>query len=199
MIKAIIFDLNDVLVTWHDIDITKEFKKEMGIDIVSFWNVASKHFGDLNLGKFSIDYFYKKALLELGLSSSLSEKARKIQESQYSLINGMVSLLEKLRGGYNLILMAGDNKESLIYKLNKFKLKQHFKKIYCTCFEGIFKDDPTFFRKILSENNLKLDEVLFIDDQERHLVAAREVGIKTILFKNVNQLKEDLKSFGVEV
>jgi len=195
MIKAIIFDLNDVLITRWDKDISNRFEKEIGINISSFWKVASKYFGNLNLGKFSLNDFYKKALLELNLNPSLVKKVREIHEEEYSLIEGMDSLLKELKKNYDLILLAGDNKEGLKYKLDKFKLKKYFSKIYCTCFEGIYKDNLEIYKKIIKEKRLKPEEVLFIDDMERHTSTAKKLGINVILFQSVKQLKKELKTF----
>jgi len=197
MIKTIIFDLNDVLITRFDINIKEKFEEEIGIDISSFWKIASKDFGNLNLGKFTLNEFYKKTLLELGLNPSSTKKVREIHESEYSMIKGMEELLKKLKKNYKLILFAGDNKEGLKYKLDKFKLKQYFDKIYCTCFEGIFKDNPKFLKKIIKESKLKPEKTLFIDDMSRHTKTAEKLGIKTILFKNTEQLREELKKLDI--
>ena len=60
-----------------------------------------------------------------------------------------------------------------------------------------------FFEKYIQLLNVKLEEILkpeeiiFIDDGEKNLKAPAELGIKTIHFKEVNQLIDDLKQLGV--
>ncbi len=57
------------------------------------------------------------------------------------------------------------------------------------------------FKKIyyltLERYNLKAANSLFIDDNERNIFAAKEIGINTIKFNNPSQLENDLKLMGV--
>jgi FMN phosphatase YigB (HAD superfamily) len=38
---------------------------------------------------------------------------------------------------------------------------------------------------------------VFVDYMEKNIKAAEEVGMKGILFKNIDQLKKDLESLGI--
>jgi FMN phosphatase YigB (HAD superfamily) len=47
---------------------------------------------------------------------------------------------------------------------------------------------------------LKIDprQCIFVDDKKENLLPAKKLGMKTILFKNLNNLKEKLLIFGVK-
>lgn len=45
--------------------------------------------------------------------------------------------------------------------------------------------------------NLKPSEIIYIDDRERDIQPAKELGMKTILFKNINQLKTTFTYFKI--
>jgi FMN phosphatase YigB (HAD superfamily) len=47
---------------------------------------------------------------------------------------------------------------------------------------------------MLKKLNSKPNECIIIDDEESNLLPAKKLGIKTILFKNPKQLKEQLES-----
>ena len=49
----------------------------------------------------------------------------------------------------------------------------------------------------MKESNLKPKEILFIDDIKRNTKTAEKLGIKTILFENTEQLKEELKKLNM--
>ena len=55
------------------------------------------------------------------------------------------------------------------------------------------------YEKALKMANLKPGECIMIDDTPKKLIAARELGINTILFVDAEKLKEDLNAFGVEI
>ena len=67
-----------------------------------------------------------------------------------------------------------------------------------SCYEGKIKSDPGFFPELLTKLNLKADEVLFIDDYDKNIEAAKAAGIESILFECADQLEEDLTELGFE-
>jgi len=58
---------------------------------------------------------------------------------------------------------------------------------------GISKPNPDFYRYILKEEGVKPEEAVFVDDTEENIIAARNIGIKSILFKAPHSLKQQLK------
>ena len=57
------------------------------------------------------------------------------------------------------------------------------------------KPDPQFFRIYLQKNGFdpKTQPIIFIDDNQKNIAAAREVGLDGILFENPEQLREELQ------
>lgn len=58
--------------------------------------------------------------------------------------------------------------------------------------EKIIKPDSQIFRLFLDRYNLKAAECVFIDDQERNVNAARNIGIPGIVFLSYEQARIDL-------
>ncbi|MBR3116000.1 hypothetical protein IKF30_02110 [Candidatus Saccharibacteria bacterium] len=58
------------------------------------------------------------------------------------------------------------------------------------------KGDLGFFDRIIRNNHLLKEEVIFIDDYQINLTAAANAGIASIRFVNARQLEKDLKYFG---
>lgn len=48
---------------------------------------------------------------------------------------------------------------------------------------------------MLKKINSKPEESLFIDDQEKNVFAARSTGMKGIIYKDIKQLKKELKKY----
>jgi len=106
---------------------------------------------------------------------------------------------------------------SLIRNLGKYKLcllcnvsniydhaldSQHdllFDEIILSYKVGCKKPEARIYRIALIRLRLKPEECLIIDDQERNLVPARELGFATIKYKSFNSLVKALRSFSVEI
>src|SRR3989338_1291425 len=193
MIKNIIFELNKVITTFDKSSNSDEvYKKELGISREDFWKDRDKILEDYTLGKVSLNEYISSQLRKSSISLDKQEIAKKIHNQFLTLVDGIIPVIEKLSKSYNLILMAGEGKESLEIKLDKFKLRKYFSKIYATYAVKMDKTETKFYSLILSENNLKPDETIFIDDQQRYIDAAKKVGLKTIKFENIMQLKQEL-------
>jgi len=48
---------------------------------------------------------------------------------------------------------------------------------------GIRKPDKGIYETLIQSSGFKTEEILFIDDREKNVVAARELGIETVMFK----------------
>lgn len=59
--------------------------------------------------------------------------------------------------------------------------------------EGLMKPDPGLYKRALAKLQLPASEVLFIDDQERCLVPARQIGMHTILAQSPEQIVRDVR------
>ena len=68
-----------------------------------------------------------------------------------------------------------------------------FDKIIVSYEMGNVKSDRETFQELLDKVQILPEETLFIDDYEINVQRAKEVGIQGIVFKNANQLREELK------
>ena len=50
------------------------------------------------------------------------------------------------------------------------------------------------FKNLLKDNNLKPEECVYFDDQEKNIEEAKKLGIKSFLFKGVGSLTKILKT-----
>jgi 2-haloacid dehalogenase len=62
---------------------------------------------------------------------------------------------------------------------------------------GLVKPDQAIFNLLLERIERQADECLFIDDNDRNILAARELNFQTILFQSPQQLNADLHSMGI--
>jgi putative hydrolase of the HAD superfamily len=96
--------------------------------------------------------------------------------------------------------MAALNNESLEineYRIQKFHLRDYFEAFFSSCYLRLRKPGAEIYTKALKITQCEPSECILIDDRELNLECARELGMKTIQFKNVAQLRDELKRFGV--
>jgi epoxide hydrolase-like predicted phosphatase len=62
---------------------------------------------------------------------------------------------------------------------------------------GMKKPEEGIYRLALKKMGVKASESIFIDDMKKNIIAAKKIGMKTILFKNTKQLRKELLKFGV--
>ena len=62
---------------------------------------------------------------------------------------------------------------------------------------GVTKPDPAIFELLCRRFDLHPERTLFVDDTNRHVEAARELGFKTIRFSDPDQLRAELVELGV--
>ncbi|RYD52724.1 MAG: HAD family phosphatase [Sphingobacteriales bacterium] len=98
-----------------------------------------------------------------------------------------LQLLQQLRNRYNLMLLSNTNEvhEEAFNALLKAQtglptLAVLFDKVYYSHRVGMRKPNAEIFRKIIDENNLKPEEILFIDDSPQHIETANQLGLQTI-------------------
>lgn len=64
-----------------------------------------------------------------------------------------------------------------------------------SCLEGIKKPERQIYKLALDRLGTTPVETLFVDDKQEYVGAAGKIGLKTILFKNIEHLKKDLGRF----
>lgn len=100
----------------------------------------------------------------------------------------MVTLINELKSNNRVV--CGSNSMDAHYD---FSVKRGdyncFDKVYVSQKMGVSKPDPLFWEIILKEEGYKVEDVVFIDDFSENVAAAENLGIKSILFKDIQSLK----------
>jgi putative hydrolase of the HAD superfamily len=96
-----------------------------------------------------------------------------------------------------LAALNNESREINDYRIEKFRLFDYFEAFFSSCYLGMRKPGVGIYRLALQITQRKPAECILIDDRGLNLECARELGMHTILFKNLAQLRGDLARFGV--
>lgn len=192
MIKAIIFDNNGVLTTTENIGVAK-MAELLNVNIDEF-NVAWKEFAKpLDDGQATTDDFLGNLLEHFGQP----DKFRQIRDMYFSLCydrdEEMHELVKSLGKNYQTALLSnfGDSFEVFEkrWRTSETILPEN---IFVSVKLGMRKPHPEIYHYALESLNLSPAEAIFVDDREENVVAARELGMRGIVFQNINQFKSAL-------
>lgn len=199
MVKTIILDFGGVLGSDSDLwnSYAREILKITGLSARQLNKIFDLHWPDLKEGRKDTSSFwdevYKKSKNNIprGTLEKLYASCVKINKPVLQLAK---NLKEK---GFDLAILTNESREWMNFKIKKFQLNEIFNKIYCSAFIGVVKPNIKAFKYVLKNLNISPSEVIFIDNQENNVFTARKLGIKSILFKNVKLLKEELSLLGI--
>jgi len=93
--------------------------------------------------------------------------------------------------------LANESKEGMDFKNKKFKLLELFEKVYCSAYLHMAKPNKDIYEAVINDSKLDLSTTVFVDNQIANVNMAESLGIKSILFKNLEQLKEELTELGI--
>ncbi len=121
------------------------------------------------------------------------EKIEEIFEKSIKPNNEMIELLEHLHKKYRLIMLSNNHPPTIdIIKFKHKHLTKFFDKIYFSAELKMKKPNKEFFLHMIKDAKLNPSECIFVDDKEQNVKAGIELGIKGIVFKNVEQFKKEL-------
>ena len=200
MIKGIIFDMGGVLLPDDNTGMLKKFAKKNKIDFETLKTMLAEDNESLVLGKLSIKEFLTRVRnkFELELDSlSLQLAWDKIYVESTPINFELLNEIKPLKKKYEISLIT--NIYDSTARINQSrKLFYSFKPVLLSCRIGIAKPDIKVFARALHEMKVKGSECVLIDDKQINVDAAKEFGMKTILYTDNKQLMKDLKKLGVK-
>ncbi|MGB4291530.1 MAG: HAD family phosphatase [Bacteroidales bacterium] len=195
MIKAIIFDLGNVLINWKPADYLKNAGyKDTEISLILKDVFQSEEWLKLDNG----DITTTQAIKILAKKSTLSEsEIRAIFDLRLKIIspihNNTKLLPELKKRGYRLYYLSNFPDDIFDEVKNKYDFFMFFNGGEISARLNASKPDKRIFRIFLDKYMLKPEESLFIDDSDINAGAAEKLGIKAIHLDRPEVLKEKLE------
>jgi len=197
-IKAVIFDLGNVLVNYDVKKAARRFSEAGGISQIRIWAhfFLSKFEQSYTRGEISNREFYQEACRVF--KKPVPYKRFKHYWNDIFWENpGMEKLLIGIKRRYPLYLISNTNALHFTHINREFKLLRHFKKMFPSHEVGARKPDPRIYRRVLKKIGLQPEETVFIDDMKSFVQGARKIGMHAIRFRGLKLLIRDLQKLGI--
>ncbi len=199
-IKAVLFDMGNVLLNYNAYKAARQFAKACKVPLVRLWihfftSPVEKAY---TRGEITSREFYRYSLKALKVPISYKTFCHYWNDIFWEN-KGMDALLRKLKKNYPLYLISNTNDLHFRHIKKKFKLWKHFKMLFPSHEVGHRKPEREIYEKVLKKINFKPEETVFIDDVQKFVRGARNVGMHAIRFHNKKQLVRELRKLGVKV
>lgn len=190
-------DLSDVLIKGVE-GVEFELADYLNLPVERIRNCFfSYNFNELWLGQISEREFFYQMINQFDWNIDVSIML-KIIRNNFVKISGMRRTYEELGRKFKLVLISVNAPEWVEYLNYKFNYSNLFDGGIFYSYEiGYTKQQKECFEYILEQLGLTPEQVIYIDDSTKNINVASKIGIKGIKFKNVQQLKEDLKEVNV--
>jgi epoxide hydrolase-like predicted phosphatase len=195
LIKNIIFDLGNVLVSVHFDKFEKRLLAEGASKAACDSLFQSRELReDYESGKMSNSEFLKLACSKLDCRISQS-KFKDIFSDMFSEIPEMKSFVNNLinKKYFRLYLLSNTNSYHFNYIKNKFEYVKEIKNFALSYRMKLNKPFPGIFKKVINRYKLKPEETLFIDDLEANCKTAEKLGMKTICYTTFKKFEKEFK------
>lgn len=194
MIKAVIFDIGGVLIENPASKMKKFISNALNISERALVYRSSPYIADFQKGLISENELLKRVTKNTWNQQEYGDSIwkRAIEES-YSPIKEMFYLITMLKK-CDLKIGILSNTEIPVVEFLQNQDFSMFDEIIYSCLEGLRKPEEEIYLLSINRIGFEADEIIFVDDREENVIAARQIGIIGIQFLSSDQVKKDIES-----
>ncbi len=186
MFQLYIFDMGGVVC--RNTNVAPEISAYLEFDGAKLIEYVRDDFEALTTGAISVEEFTRRFSLKSG------------RPIEYDLLDrffhpeldlDVVATIDTLKNGARVV--AGTNTITPHYNIHLQKGDYKiFDAVYASHLIGLAKPDPSFYTYILDQEGCPPEQTVFIDDFSANVEAAGNLGIRSFVFTDADQLKKDL-------
>jgi len=194
MIRAIVIDFGRVISRQKPPSLFRRYEEDLGMepDTINAVMFDSQAWQDALVGRKTAEGFWQTIGPELGLKNPAEIDAfRRRYHADEAINHGVVNLLRRFYGRYQLAVLS-NNPPGLDQWLHDWGIRDLFDVVFCSGDEGLVKPDAASYQAVLQRLRVRPEEAVFIDDTLDHVLAARRLGLRGVLFTTAEALEEQL-------
>ena len=197
-IESIIFDWGGVLIDDPRPGLLKYCSEAFGVPLEDYTPVHDSFLDEFHKGEINEERFWQQISNKLGkpMPSSRSQWYDAFRSAYVPKqeIFDLASLLHDK--GYKTALLS--NTELPAVRFFHEQSYTMFGLLVFSCIERVMKPQRRIYEITLERLGSKAERTVFIDDVQQYIRAAKDIGLNTILFESIDQVKYELVGLGVE-
>lgn len=197
-IKAIVFDMGNVLVKYDFMIFLNQFEKickKPRKEIIDVF--LSAYSNKFDTGKISGLDFYTEIVNNLEINISF-EDFKKMYCSIFLKNNDFKKYAEKIIDKYPAYILSNIDELHYEHIVNNFNWVNNIDTHFLSYEMGLLKPDEKIYKNII--NNIKdynPEEILFIDDKTENIEGAQKAGLKAIHYSSTEYVVSELKKYKI--
>ena len=197
-IESVIFDWGGVLIDDPRPGLLRYCCKAFGVSLEDYTPVHDSFLDEFHKGKISEERFWRQVADGLGKSipsprPQWYEAFRWAYMPKHEMFRLVSSLHDK---GYKTALLSNTELPAVDF-FHEWGYDM-FDEIVFSCLEGVMKPERRIYEITLERLGSKAEQTVFIDDRQDYIRGAKAVGLRTILFSNIDQVGNGLAGLGVQ-
>lgn len=138
--------------------------------------------------------FYQKLLTGFGISKNVKQKAAALaqdlvlNDERIGIYEDVLKELPRMKENYRIAILS-DNWPSLRRLLINYRIEEHVKGLIISSDYGICKDNVQLFQIAIEELKVNPEKTVFVDDSEKNLINAEQMGFRPILMDRKRKIK----------
>lgn len=197
-IKAVVFDFGGVVGVVDDAELIEFLKESFPISDAEATQLLRAWALHLKEEHAEMQFWQSSAVsLNVHLAANWLSQFQNVQACALQAIPETINAIFKLkRKGYQVALLSNVTKQhaAIIRNLGYYTL---FQPALLSCEIGVRKPNPRAFKILLEQLCLPPEEILFIDDKNANVQAAKKLGIQGIHFTHPEKLEKELQNHGI--
>jgi putative hydrolase of the HAD superfamily len=199
MIKAIIFDFGNVICSFDNtifLDKIAAFTHRTVEELHELIYLSSDLPRQYETGLVSSDKFFNEIVKLCNLSISKSDFIKAYTDI-FSPIHSTIDLIKKLSDRYEIGLLSNTSEWDFMHIIETCEVYDLFDAVSLSFKLKAMKPDKKIYLDILHKLNARPEECVYIDDMEKYIVAADQIGIQGIQYISHDTLLHSLKKLHV--
>jgi epoxide hydrolase-like predicted phosphatase len=196
-IRAIIFDVGDVILRETDHAKRFEWEKRLGLAHGQLTRLVqdSEPAAHAASGAVSERQVWEAVAGQLGLDAAQIPELQRDFWSSEQLDATLVQFIQSLRPRYRIGILSNAWSDARYFHNIKFKMNTWVDAAVYSAEVKLLKPDPRIYQIILDQLSLPANECIFIDDKPVNIEAAQALGMKGVLCRNTQQTIADIRAY----
>ena len=197
---TIIFDLGGVLIDWNPDYVFDKIFEDPDRKQFFYENICTPDWNEeQDAGRSIQEATAVLVAKHPELEAEIRAYYGRWQEMLGGAIHETVDIFKELKAtnGHRFYALTNWSAETFPIALETFDFLHWFDGIVVSGAERTRKPFPEFYQILLDRYNVEPEKALFIDDNYRNVLAARNMGITSIHFQSPSELRDELVKFGI--
>jgi putative hydrolase of the HAD superfamily len=194
-LRAIVFDLMDVLVLVGDAPERRAYEARIGVaeGAIQRAMLASSVFRAAIAGQATEEALWRDVAATLGVEGDEWRTVARAASSAHTLNGELVAFIRTLRPRYISAILTNTPAGVRRWGIERFGLEHEVDQVIISAEEGLRKPQPEFVLLAARRLGIAPAEAVFVDDEPCYVAAAEAVGMRGVRFRETAQAIAEIR------